>query len=105
MIALLAMASLSGCATTNDRIAIAATQKAQSGRVGEALSVAGSVDISLPAWPADCAKHETTGVAPSDRIDVALLKADGAVSRGNARVDRCTKFYTDLQSNRKGIKP
>lgn len=56
----------------------------------------------IPDWPADCRRHERTGVVVGDRLDVAALKGDQAVGRGNARIDRCAAWYDALQASREG---
>ncbi|OAB57598.1 hypothetical protein AY599_18235 [Leptolyngbya valderiana BDU 20041] len=91
-------ALLSACATGDPqaRLDMAARQQADA-----SLAVAAARRAArIPEWPADCRRHERTGVEPGDRLDVAALKGDQAVGRGNARIDRCAAWYDDLKESR-----
>lgn len=84
---------LTSCADRNaERIAEARAEQARADLVEEALSLP-----ELPELPADCRKRESSGVVEGDRLDVALLKAERAIGRGNARVSRCAAFHDDLR--------
>lgn len=56
----------------------------------------------LPERPADCRRKEYSGVAEGERLDVAWLKAERALGRANARVERCAAWDDDF---RKGLEP
>lgn len=43
--------------------------------------------------PDDCRRLSRSGVRAGDRLDVAVLKADAALSRQNARTLRCAEWY------------
>lgn len=88
--------SLAGCAA--GRIAESAGQRAAAQQVGEAVRVASK----LPENPADCKLKERSGVLLSDRLDVALVKTDQALTRANARVTRCDTWFTRLREARNG---
>jgi hypothetical protein len=55
---------------------------------------------ALPEFPADCRRREASGVVEGDRLDVALVKAERALSRQNARSGRCAGFYDDVRAGR-----
>lgn len=92
---------LISCATVNpqDRINDAAKKKAEAGQVDQAIEAT----TQLPDQPGDCKRNERSGVTDGDRLDVALLKTDRALSRANSRVQRCANWYEDLQKSRKGL--
>lgn len=96
MIASSAICFLAGCATTDGRVKAAARTTAEAGQVGEAIRVASD----LPPLPEDCRRHERTGVKRGDRLDVATLKGDQAVGRGNDRIDRCAAWFDDQRKAR-----
>lgn len=52
---------------------------------------------ALPDLPEDCRRRSYSGVGQGDRLDVALLKTDAALTRQNARTRRCADWYDDLQ--------
>ncbi|MEP3892493.1 MAG: hypothetical protein ABJN52_00640 [Litorimonas sp.] len=52
---------------------------------------------ALPPLPADCRKHARSGIKEGDRLDVALLKADDALTRQNARTTRCADWYEGVR--------
>lgn len=89
---------LISCATVNPqaRIDEAARTEAQAGQVGDAIEAT----TQLPNQPVDCRRSERSGVEDGDRLDVALLKTDRALSRANSRVQRCAAWYDDLQQSR-----
>lgn len=91
---------LSSCATVNpkDRINEAARQEAQAGQVDQAIEAT----TQLPDQPGDCKRNERSGVTDGDRLDVALVKTDRALSRANGRVQRCANWYEDLKKSREG---
>lgn len=93
MIAALALASLAGCATDKARIEGAARTSAQAGLVDKAIE-AGS---KTPDLPADCRRQERSGVKVGDRLDIAALKTDAALSRANARVARCAAWHDEIR--------
>lgn len=53
---------------------------------------------SLPSLPEDCRRLSRSGVQEGDRLDVAVLKADAALDRQNARTARCAGWYDQLQA-------
>ena len=93
--ALSMLISLSGCATL-DRLLRATRVQAQAELVPQALEV----NRPLPDMPADCPAREISGVKVGDRLDVALIKTDAALSRANAKLGRCAGWYGDLQKSR-----
>lgn len=78
---------LSGCAVSDGDRAEAAAK-----RQGEIAA------RQRPALPGDCRKHEASGTKRGDRLDVAALKAEQAIARGNARIDRCAAWDDDLKA-------
>lgn len=46
-----------------------------------------------PALPEDCRRTEKGNVQSGDRLDIALLKVDGALARQNGRTLRCADWY------------
>ena len=99
-VALLTMTLTTGCAVVNpkERIDAAARMKAGSGEVAGALAAT----RSLPEMPTDCRQWEASGVALGDRLDVALLKTDRALTRANLRVRRCHQWHLDLKGRQDG---
>lgn len=75
------------------RLGEAEAEKARADLVDEALSLS-----ELPDLPADCRRREASGVEEGDRLDVALLKAERAIGRGNARVGRCAAWHDELRA-------
>jgi hypothetical protein len=84
---LLMMVCLSACGP-NDLSRIEAS--AQS--IGQARAAA-----VWPDLPPDCRRTARHGIQPGDRLDVAVLKADAALSRQNARTLRCADWYDGQQ--------
>ena len=85
---------LTGCASNRSLIAQAAADKANADLAGQAIEEA----RKLPAKPADCEKKETSGVVVGDRLDVAYLKAERAIQRGNARIERCAAWDAEFRA-------
>lgn len=56
----------------------------------------------LPEYPEDCRQLERPQILIGDRLDVALLKADAALSGQHDRTMRCADWYDGL---RKGPVP
>jgi len=52
----------------------------------------------LPDLPEDCRRLSYSGVRKGDRLDVAVLKADAALARQNARTMRCADWYDQLHA-------
>ncbi|WP_123628161.1 hypothetical protein [Phaeobacter inhibens] len=69
-------------------------------RVRAAGAAAGEVlaERTLPLLPDDCRRLSRSGVREGDRLDVAVLKADAALNRPNARTARCSGWYDQLKS-------
>ena len=57
---------------------------------------------SLPEYPQDCKVFEKSRVKSGERLDLALVKTDRALSRANSRVKRCSEWYEDLKKSREG---
>lgn len=57
-----------------------------------------SAERTLPVLPDDCDVLSRAGVREGDRLDVALLKFDRALSRQNARTARCAEWYEQLRA-------
>lgn len=87
MVALSALLFCLSCTTAKERVEAA-------GRIQ------GQLEASrvLPDYPADCRKYERTGVVLGDRLDVAAIKGDRAVGRGNARIRRCAGWYDGIKA-------
>lgn len=81
---------LTGCATSNQtRINEAAKTKVAADLVDQALTAARQKD----PLPGDCRVWQRSGVKDGDRLDVALLKTDQALTQANLRVRRCADWY------------
>lgn len=52
---------------------------------------------SWPDLPSDCRRVSRSGVQAGDRLDVALLKTDAALSRQNARTRRCADWFDGVR--------
>lgn len=65
-------------------------------KVAEALELA-SRRPELPALPADCRAIERSGVKRGERLDAALVKADAALARQNARTVRCAAWHDETR--------
>ena len=50
----------------------------------------------LPPYPEDCRLTSTAGVEEGERLDVAVLKYDNALSRQNARTAYCAEWYDGI---------
>ncbi|GAB5506700.1 MAG: hypothetical protein Rhirs2KO_18630 [Rhizobiaceae bacterium] len=89
---------MSGCGSdAAKRLAAAEREKAEAELVDEALGTG-----ELPELPADCRRYSASGVTVGDRLDVALLKAERALGRQNARTGRCAAFYDGIKESRAG---
>lgn len=88
--------SLAGCAA--GRIAESVGQRTAAEQVGATIRAVSP----LPDHPADCSVKERSGVARSDRLDVALVKTDQALTRANSRIARCDTWYKKLREARDG---
>lgn len=77
---------LAGCAGTN-------------GRLERAAQTRGEIEATkaLPDLPAYCLEHTRSGVRVGDRLDVALLKTDAALSEEHRRTFVCAEWYGALQ--------
>lgn len=92
--------SVAGCGTDADRLAAAGGRKAEAGVVDNALDLARAerrLAAILPEMPADCRRTVAAGIAAGDRLDVAVLKADRALTLANARLKNCAQWYADLR--------
>lgn len=91
------MIFLGGCAA--GRIAESAGQRAAAEQVSATIKAVSP----LPESPSDCAVKERSGVRLTDRLDVALVKTDQALTRANTRITRCDTWYKKLKEARNGI--
>ena len=82
---------LTGCATANK-------QALEAGRQNGELEAS----KQLPDYPDDCRKTSRSGVRSGERLDVALLRTDQALSRQNARTKRCAAWYDELKEGTAG---
>lgn len=82
---------LSACETVDERLQVAAVSQGQ--------IAAARVHPDLPA---DCRKHERSGVLNREPLDVALIKTDQALGRANARVSRCAGWNDQLKAGIEG---
>ncbi|WHP69104.1 hypothetical protein [Phaeobacter inhibens] len=64
---------------------------------GEAVGEARAEQV-LPELPEDCRRQSRSGVRVGDRLDVAVLKVDAALSGQNARTSRCANWYDHLRA-------
>ena len=87
-----------GCA--NGRAALLLNEAAEADAAADVVDQALAEASKLPERPADCRRRERSGVAQGDRLDVAWLKAERALGRANARIDRCAAWDDDF---RKGL--
>lgn len=88
---------MTGCASdAPGRLAAAGTTQAEAGLVAAAIAETGG----LPDLPDDCRKREASGVREGDRLDVALVKAERALARQNARTGRCAALWDDVKGAR-----
>lgn len=55
-----------------------------------------------PDLPADCRRTSRSGIEQGDRLDVAVLKADEALARQNARTLRCADWYDRQRPDAEG---
>ena len=91
MTAVLVMIFLTGCATVDVS------------DIGESVGETGATETviaqtaAMPPLPPDCRKRERSGVVAGDRIDVALIKTDTALTAANNRVTRCAAWYDETR--------
>jgi len=57
-----------------------------------------AAERTLPPLPEDCRALSRAGVQEGDRLDVALLKIDRALTRQNMRTTRCAEWYDQLRA-------
>lgn len=102
VLALSTMISVAGCGTDVERRLAAATRVS-----ADAAAVEGALDLAraerqlsalLPEMPADCRRSVLSGIAAGDRLDIAVLKADRALTIANARLANCAQWYADLRA-------
>ncbi len=87
-------ASLTSCETTSLGAALG-TQK-QAALIDKAIAAG-----QIPPYPAACRELVRTGVLAGDRLDVALLKADRALGRANAKIKACAEWYDGISGAHK----
>lgn len=64
----------------------------------QAVGEARAADV-WPELPADCRRTSRSGIQQGDRLDVAVLKADEALARQNARTVRCAGWYDQQRAD------
>lgn len=64
-----------------------------------------AAERSLPPLPDDCRVLSRAGVQEGDRLDVALLKIDRALTRQNMRTTRCAEWYNHLRAGLQASPP
>lgn len=57
-----------------------------------------AAERTLPLLPEDCRALSRAGVQEGDRLDVALLKIDRALTRQNMRTTRCAEWFDQLRA-------
>ncbi len=95
--------SAAGCATDKARLGKAAREKAKADVQSDTIDLAEQERVAsraLPALPAECRKRERSGVDLGERVDVALLKTDQALTRANKRTVNCAAWYDTLKTER-----
>lgn len=82
-------------------LASCATNKS---RVIAAGKLSGEIEASkkLADFPTDCRSKARSGVRVGERLDVALLRTDQALTRQNNRTQRCAEWYDELKANIEG---
>jgi len=100
-LALSALTWVVGCATAESQLNQAARDKAAAVEERSAFAVAEeAAKQPLPPLPDDCRRKEYSGVKIGERLDIALLKTDAALTRANSRVLRCAGFYDEVKASR-----
>jgi hypothetical protein len=87
---------LAGCTTTSQRIGDAAATEVNAGQVAGALAAT----RDMPSMPAYCHQKSLSGVEDGDRLDVALVKTDAALTRANDRSRFCWQWYEDQRMDK-----
>lgn len=87
---------LTACESNKEALARALAEQRAADQVAAAIE-AGKV---IPEIPADCRRKEASGVTVGERLDVALLKAERAIQRGNARIERCAAWQDEYREGR-----
>ncbi len=57
-----------------------------------------AAERTLSPLPEDCRVLSRAGVQEGDRLDVALLKIDRALTRQNMRTTRCAEWFDQLHA-------
>ena len=88
---LLIVLFLTGCATANRQAT-------------DAARAAGELEATkrLPEYPADCRRTSRSGVRSAERLDVALIRTDQALTQQNARTRRCAQWYDGVKKEFEG---
>lgn len=71
--------------------------EARLGAVGAARGLR-AAERTLPPLPNDCRALSRAGVQGADRLDVAVLKYDRALTQQNKRTMRCAEWYEQLRA-------
>ena len=81
--------SLAACARNDHKQRLRAVTEARAERAAARR---------LPPLPADCRTPAHAGVREGDRLDVAVLKLDDALTQQIARTERCADWYDQLRA-------
>ncbi|MEO0485260.1 MAG: hypothetical protein AAF092_05055 [Pseudomonadota bacterium] len=73
-------------------VACAPTDAERLEAAGQALGEVRAASL-WPDYPEDCRRTARGDVQTGDRLDVAVLKLDDALTRQNARTRRCAAWY------------
>ncbi len=57
-----------------------------------------TAERTMPPLPEDCRTLSRASVQEGDRLDVALLKIDRALTRQNMRTTRCAEWFDQLRA-------
>jgi len=92
-------AFLSGCGTRPETEIVKEVAKQEAARVVTKVVrvVEKTPPPPLPALPQDCRTTEDYKARVNESLESVLIAADAAVSRGNARIQRCAAHYDELR--------
>lgn len=100
MLALLTTIFLTACATPAERLRSATDAEIQAGLVSRAVRATQQAEQAaraLPANPPECGAPVKAPVRKGDRLDAAVLKLDGALTKANNTLAYCDRWYDDLR--------
>lgn len=77
---------------------LVACAQTESARIDAAAQSVGGVRASetWPEYPAECRRVSRAGLQEGDRLDVAVLKLDAALTQQNERAQWCAAWYDQL---------